>query len=221
MQFCKPWKSDSASTRHNQNKNMKKSLILMASLMSLSLSSFAQGTFAMIWYDGVHGLAIGPYANPGTVGFLLGSEYSAQAYLGPLGSYPFSLTPVAASLVAFDLNGPTRSAAAGGTAEAGSGQFYQLNTIVTSLPIGNVAIQIRAWYNGGQFATYEAALAAGVNSGKSPVMTIGLRTPIDPTYQSLTDIGMSPFSVGVLPEPSTIALLGLGVASLLLFRRRK
>jgi hypothetical protein len=197
---------------------MKKSLILVLSITALSLSSYAQGFFAMIYYDGAHGLSIGTPANPGPAGALLGSEYSAQVYVGAAGAGEGSLTPLAASKVAFDLNGTT---AAGKTAADGSGQFFAANTIDAGLPLGNAAIQLRAWFNGGQYATYEAAALAGVNNGKSPVLTINLKASTDPTVQSLNDAGLQPFAVSAVPEPSTIALAGLGVASLLLFRRRK
>jgi hypothetical protein len=199
--------------------NMKKTLILAMSIATLSLNSFAQGYFAMIWYDGVHGLSItGPSSPANHAGLLLGSEYSVEAYLGAAGAGESSLQPLAASKIAFDLNGATR---AGATAADGSGQFYALSTINTGLPTGGAAIQIRAWFNNGQFATYEAALAAGMNNGKSPVMPITLKAATDPTVQDLTAIGMQPFAVSAVPEPSTIALAGLGAASLLVFRRRK
>lgn len=190
-------------------------------MATLTVSSYAQGFFAMIWYDGVNGLRVSstPPINPAThAGLLLGSEYSVQAYVGAAGAPESSLTPVAASKIAFDLNGTTR---AGTTAADGSGQFYALSTIDSGLPIGNGAIQIRAWFNNGQFATYDAAVAAGVNVGKSAVLPIALKASTDPTVQSLTDAGMTPFTINAVPEPSTIALAGLGVASLLLFRRRR
>jgi hypothetical protein len=37
----------------------------------------------------------------------------------------------------------------------------------------------------------------------------------------LDTVGMAPFGIGFLPEPSTFALAGLGAAALLIFRRRK
>lgn len=198
---------------------MKKILTVAASILTLSLSSYAQGTFSMVWYDGANGISVGASHNQHTTGWLLGSEYSVQAYMGSAGTPEASLTPVPASLLAFDLNGVTSAA---GTAAAGSGQFYG-PTVVTALATGNAAIQIRAWFNGGMYATYDAALAAGANTGKSGVLTIGLTAATDPTVKSLTDIGMPAFSVGaaIVPEPSTIALAGLGAASLLMFRRRK
>jgi hypothetical protein len=200
---------------------MKKTLILAMSIATLSLNSFAQGYFAMIWYDGAHGLSVTaglPSSPANHAGLLLGSDYGVEAYLGAAGAGESSLLPLAASKIAFDLNGVTR---AGATAADGSGQFYALSTINTGLPTGDAAIQIRAWYNGGQYATYEAALAAGVNNGKSPVMTINLKASTDPTVQDLNAIGLQAFAVSAVPEPSMIALAGLGAAALLIFRRPK
>jgi hypothetical protein len=181
----------------------KRAFTLVALIAVQSLTAFAQGTFNMIWYDGVHAISVwSTSSNPyGDRGLLLGSEYSAQAYMGPVGSSEFSLSPVAGSLVAFDLNGTT---SAGKTAADGSGQFYAASSVVTGLPLGNAAIQIRVWYNGGKYATYEAAQGWARNTGRSPVMTISLKAAIDPTVQSLTDIGMPPFTIGILTSPGEI-----------------
>lgn len=193
---------------------MKKILIVAMSVATLSLSAFAQGTFNMIWADGVNAISIGAAHNQGTTGWLLGDEYSAQAYLGTTGG---ALSPVAASMTRFDLAGGPSSAT--GTAANFAGQFYVLSGVVTALPLGAADIQVRAWYNGGQYSTYEAALGGGANVGQSSVFSITLKAATDPTVSDLT--GMAPFTVGVVPEPSTIALAGLGAASLLMFRRRK
>lgn len=200
---------------------MKKILIVVASIATMSLSSFGQGTFNMVWYDGANGITVAADHNQHSTGWFVGSEYSAIAYLGGSGSAEDALQPLAATLTAFDLTGPT---ADGKLAADGAGQFYAASRIMTSLALGNAAIQIRAWYNGGLYATYEDALAAGANVGKSGVMTINLKDNLDPSGLSLTDIGMPAFSVGttsVVPEPSTMVLAGLGAASLLMFRRRK
>lgn len=204
---------------------MKKTLTIVASIVAVSLNSFAQGTFSMIYYDGATGISVGvPPAliNPaGHAGFLLGQEYSAQAFMGPAGTPEGSLTPVAATLTRFDLNGNTRSAGAGGTAAAGSGQFYVGDAVVTALPVGAAVIQIRVWFNNNVNATYDAAVLAGVNVGKSAVLPITLKAATDPTLQDLNSAGLAPFTVQVVPEPSTLALAGLGAVALLALRRRK
>ena len=202
---------------------MKKILMVVASIATVSLSSFGQGTFNMVYYDAANGISVGAQHNQHTTGWLLGSEYSAQAYMlagGSSATPEGSLAAVAATLTSFNLNGAT---VAGGTAANGSGQFYEVSSIVTAFATGNAAIQIRAWFNGGLYSTYEAALAAGANTGKSAVLTINLQASNVPSQADLNSSGMQPFTVGAgaVPEPSPIALAGLGAASLLMFRRRK
>jgi hypothetical protein len=82
-----------------------------------------------------------------------------------------------------------------------------------------VTIQVRAWYNGGGiYTSYAQALAAGQNVGESNPVAIFLAqglaqpTPLD---------GLLPFTVGIVPEPSTLALFGWSGFSLWFFRRRK
>ena len=191
--------------------NLKKLLVLAASIATFSLPGFAQGTFSMVWYDGVHGITVGSPGFPRTPGWLLGAEYSAEAMIGPAGSCESCLTPVPESLVTFDLNGPT---SASGTAANGSGQFYLTPAILTTFPLGNAAIQIRAWYNGGRYSTFEEAIQWGMNIGQSPVMTINLKSAIDPTVQSLTDIGMQPFYLSNgTPIPGPIDVTGIQVTN--------
>ncbi|MEI6569272.1 MAG: Ig-like domain-containing protein, partial [Verrucomicrobiota bacterium] len=174
--------------------NMTKKLLAFLSLACLTLNAFAVGggTFNMIWYDGANGITIGTPANPHSTGWFVGSEYSAQAYMGPAGTAEGGLVAESGSITAFDLTGAT---AAGKLAADGAGQLYNPTAIITGRPLGNAAIQIRVWYNGGLYSTYEAALAAGKNVGKSAVMTTNLKLITDPTAQSLTDIGMTTFTV--------------------------
>jgi len=64
----------------------------------------------------------------------------------------------------------------------------------------------------------------GAFEGKTPNFAVnGLGNPAaqPPTTAPGLDGWTSPITLTIVPEPSTIALAGLGVASLLLFRRRK
>ena len=200
---------------------MKKNILITIAVAALTTSSFAQGTFNMIWYNGADGISIGsPAATAGTTGWYLGQDYSVEAYLAAgAGQSEASLNPIAASLTSFNLTAQDTSASL--TPANGDGQFYVVGAIVTSLPTGDATIQVRAWYNGGMYGTYDAAVAAKVNTGTSGLYTINLKANTDPTVQSLTDIGMAAFTVTAVPEPTTFALAGLGAAALLFFRRRK
>lgn len=90
------------------------------------------------------------------------------------------------------------------------------------LPGGAATFQVWAWTS--SFASYAAAASGGGLIGKS-IPFNGTTSPAGvPPPLPVTLAGLYPgFAVtaGVIPEPSTFVLAGLGLASLLLFRRRK
>jgi len=101
----------------------------------------------------------------------------------------------------------------------GAGFFDGGNQTLPGLT-GNVEIGVAGWWNGNGTTSYAQALAAGYNTGLSALIPITLVTGTDPNVKDLG--AMLPFTVGtVAPEPTTLALCGLGAASLLLFRRKK
>jgi hypothetical protein len=108
------------------------------------------------------------------------------------------------------------------TATAGAG-FLAGGQVVTVASSGTAAtIAIAAWNNeGGTITSLLAAQQAGDPWGISALANItGAISPgTPPTMSTATDLNLS-FSLGVIPEPSTIALGVMG-ASTLLFRRRK
>ena len=88
-------------------------------------------------------------------------------------------------------------------------------------PAGNVWLEVVSW-NANQ-TTYANALANGSYIGYSTVWAQGTgdgasvgAVPITPPTGGFTGLTLVP-----VPEPTTIALGGLGAAALLLFRRRK
>lgn len=46
--------------------------------------------------------------------------------------------------------------------------------------VGIYTMEARAWYNGGQYPTYEAAVSAGANTGVSPLFTVNVTAPPTP-----------------------------------------
>jgi hypothetical protein len=92
-------------------------------------------------------------------------------------------------------------------------------------PGDTVNLQVRVW-DISLASSYEAAVASGLGlQGKSTTFlyTIpsGATTPAQFIMGSGNPGVFSSFTIGVVPEPSTIALAGLGAAALLIFRRRK
>jgi hypothetical protein len=96
-------------------------------------------------------------------------------------------------------------------------------TITAAAPGGPVTLQMRAW--DAVSATYAKALTSG-ESGKSALLTLTATgnpngsppgTPVD--LIGLTGFKMS-LAGPVVPEPSTLALVLLGGAALLIRRRK-
>jgi hypothetical protein len=93
-------------------------------------------------------------------------------------------------------------------------------TVILPAPMaaGSQQFQIRVWETSG--GNYDAALTGGYMVGLTPVFTA---TSGSFAYNFLTTSAnwSGPIVVQAVPEPSTFVLAGLGLASLLLFRRRK
>lgn len=112
-----------------------------------------------------------------------------------------------------------------GTSTVAAGRI--LNTVINIpnppvLPGGAATFQVWAWAS--SYASYAAAVSGGGLVGKSVTFNATTSPDILPPPTPTTLAGLYPgFAVtaAVVPEPSTFVLAGLGIASLLLFRRRK
>jgi hypothetical protein len=157
----------------------------------------------------------------GSAGAYVGSDYTASLYY---------LDGTVADQAVFDSGNPilfpsadalfygtTGFAPAHGPSSDGAGLFERGN--VTLPTTGTVTIQVRAWYNGGGlYTSYDQSLASGQNVGESIPVPVLLAV----STQSVPPLdGLLPFTVGVVPEPSSIVLLGLGGLALLQFARRR
>jgi len=94
----------------------------------------------------------------------------------------------------------------------------QSSTVVVPGQTGTITVEAAAWWSadGG----YLQALAANDNAGQSQAVSLALATGVQ-LVPNANEI-WGPFTVGAnSPEPTTLALCGLGAASLLLFRRKK
>ena len=133
---------------------------------------------------------------------------SFQLYYGPAGTPEANLLP--ASPIA-------------GTSAVLAGRIA--NTVIdiptNSVPYGGAAtFQIRAWRS--SYASYDLAFQVGDLAGKSLLFNANTSPNLTPPATPTSLAGLYPgFALFPVPEPSTFALAGLGLASLLLFRRRK
>lgn len=140
----------------------------------------------------------------------VGAGYGAALYWGAAGSLEGALIQLGAST---GVTAGTGFLVAGGTRTTG----------VATAEGANGAFQVRAWTLSSG-ATYDAALLSGVGfAGRTAVFSnpTGAPTGSPPTPPAFLTGWVTPITVSPIPEPSTIALAGLGLASLLVIRRRK
>jgi len=176
---------------------MKKQLLLLATLGLVSSASVqAQGYFNFANY------AAGVTAPVTFGGVGIGQGYLADAYWGPAGTTSEGALTSLGLAVAF----------------AGSGYFAGGSTVIPGQTAA-VTLQVVAW-KASDGATFAAALAnPNGTTGRGNLIQLVLGVSPGPTPNM---VGLTPFSVvGAIPEPSTLALLGLGTGALLFLRRRK
>jgi len=146
---------------------------------------------------------------------LTGTNFVAQLYYASSGGFNQS----EGSLVIVDalapkkFRDPLNAAGFEGTWSGG-------NKTLANVPIGgNTTLQVRVW-DGALFGGYQAAVDGNGITGKS--ITFNYTVPAAGSAAGAFYMeGLQSFTVGNIPEPSTIALGILGAASLLVVRRRK
>jgi hypothetical protein len=203
---------------------MKKLLLTLAVVATAALTVYGQGRVIFNNQSGgnrpVTVDALNQGASGGNPGQFVGANYSVQLVWAPQGVYG----SVAAFEAAITGVGPVLSffgATGGSPTTDGAGLFdggSTPNPAGTSMPGGTYTMAARAWFNNGQFGSLAAARTGGMNTGYSQFFDIA--ATVAPAPANITT-GFGAFTVGVVPEPSTFVLAGLGALSLLLFRRRK
>jgi hypothetical protein len=187
---------------------MKKAALVALAITAVTVSTLAQGTIDFNTRNLANGVDAKVFMADGTTG-LGGSGWTAQLFSGPAGA-------AAADLVAIPGTADFRTSA------AGAGYINPIGTVVAAQAGGSAAaVQLRVWDNaGGTVTSWDNAVGV-VTAGSSDIITITLGDPsAQPPTPAAALAGLASFSVVVIPEPSTFALLALG-AGALFFRRRK
>jgi len=141
---------------------------------------------------------------------LSGTGYDVQLLAGPAGTAAAGLLPVS-SIFNFKTGAATLGLMAGSQAVTLPSAYGGAGAMAS--------LAVAAWNNeGGTVTSLANAVAGGTPWGISPVVQFALVTSPTPSPAMPTTI--QGFSLGTVPEPSTIALGVMG-ASTLLFRRRK
>lgn len=137
-----------------------------------------------------------------------GTNYTAQLFVGPLGSSESELILVPGSTSTF------RSG-------VNVGLWNMVLGLPTSVPGGvRATFQVRVWDNlGGRITRYDDAFIFGHSALVDTVEVLGGSG--NPPKLPANLLGLTSFSINYIPEPTTAALAGLGLAGLMIFRRRK
>jgi hypothetical protein len=179
-------------------KSIVASIIGVVATVAAVESSYGQGYVAFNNYYSAVDQTVRDISQGGA---LLGSTYTAQLYYS-FGGGP--LTALGASnggVVAFNTGG------------APAGYFIGGVATIPGYSSGPITFQVAAFTGGPDYLTATTrGLSgfldlAGIATGTSPVGDLGPN--------------LTAFTVQIVPEPSTLALIGLGTGALLFLRRRK
>lgn len=218
---------------------MKKTLITLTAVM-VAAASFAQGTIQ--FQNSASGALTKVYMPDGQTSYqtvttkidgktgntATDSVAGSTTYTGALLQGAFT-----AQLWAAPGSGAAESLLVGATTTtfrtgAGAGRIGLVTaTLANVLPDAAVAtLQVRVFPTSyGSWANALAAFNSGVDGlawiGKSAVFDVQLVGGTVNTPPVMTGLTSFSLATNVVPEPSSMALAGLGAASLLIFRRRK
>jgi hypothetical protein len=201
------------------NKLMKKTLLTMA-LVATSIAAFGQGHVAFV-NDSVHLFVLGNNV------LTADAAYANQPISNTLPSGVTLVAGLYAGTSSSSLALQTSTTALTGTGAPSPGRMAQRNTILNGI-VGSVP----QWF---QIVIYDSTdltpgdSLGGQYWGASPLFQVTPATGIVsyPTIMPGSGTGLSTLAsplnivVNAIPEPSSFALAGLGMASLLIFRRRK
>ena len=224
---------------------MKRIIIAIGLAILAAPATFAQGTFLFsgdsktVWddYSGAYPKVTGTTID---VAFLIGTDTplisqiatsiptnnAANTYPGNPGYYQ---TDVAWDKILNDPNyhlatngGTTVVASVNPTNGSWTYNGYQSFTIPNTVAGGTYTVYAIGWNS--SFATPQAAAAWEEPVGWSAPFTYVTGDPnaLPPTAPQQFGLYVTPFGIGpiISPEPGTLALTGMGLASLLAFRRR-
>lgn len=205
---------------------MKKLILSAVAVGGLAMTSFGQG---VIYFDGSNNTSTSPTATSEGQVFLngvldTGTDINVELLYGA------SATSVSSDCVTLLLSDSTttENSAPGGLQPAlgditdyGSGVLFDASGVgyqLTGTSSGATEyFQVEAWT--GNFSSYAAALSAGTGLfGSSSVFSEVLTSA---TGEANDIEGMSALNLTSVPEPTTMALAGLGGLSLFLLRRKK
>jgi len=196
---------------------MKKLILSVTALAALSTAAMAQGIITIDATQGGGPITIkGALDTTQDINFEL--LYSATGTAG-------TFSPVATLLLSSAVSAPTGSPAnpgqiytgVGDITGVGTGYLYDLSGAAFGIGAAGATVyfEAEAWIGTDSYAT--SPLRNNTTSGT--VFTEVLSAATSPISANLNNLPA--LDLTAVPEPSTLAMAGVGLASMLIFRRRK
>jgi len=198
---------------------MKKLILSVTAIAGFSLAGFAQGT---IVFDGSNNANTSPSATSGGQVFIAGvldtgTDIDAELLYGT--SAGNVSTPVVTLLLSSS-NGGSGSTAIGQTLTGiGDITFNGNGTLYDNSGQSFVIPGIAAGATGYFEVTGDVTVNGKVYSGQTSVFSEVLSSSTSPTQTGIDQMPALNL-VNAVPEPSTLAMAGVGLASMLIFRRK-
>jgi hypothetical protein len=197
---------------------MKRSILIGVLGVGSAVAAYGQGAVNFSNYYGGSTQTTGViYGNGPAAGEGAGSEISVELYYGASTDTLISeLTALASSITVVGTDAPQGPSALGSV--TGSGYFAAGSVVVpsiggTAVPGGTYAFAIKA------FGTYDSVSYAGASGIFEGTTAAAENSPVPNLPTGLLEGNILVSSV--VPEPTTLALGGLGLAGLLIARRKK
>jgi hypothetical protein len=204
-----------------QNKLMKK--VLVASILGFALSvtsSYGDGYIYMQNYDvvSINGVYTPVYSAITLNGQYVGADSGIQVdLLYSLTGTPGSFTPAPGSQTQFYAGSHT----GGAPTIDGAGVFLGPKVVIPGYTGGTAFFIVEA-YNGTAFNSPTTTIEGQSAEFSMSISDSPLLYPPDLlNFNAGAVRGLQPFAVNPVPEPSILALSGIGFAALALVRRRK
>jgi hypothetical protein len=211
--------------------NYMKKLLLTSAATLLTVAAFAQGTVAFSngAFNRVSTGQSGSAASTWTSLATTANLYNFGLFYGTGATAPATLTFLSSTL------GVNSTTSAGVIQNAAGANITALAIPGSTVGQTDMWIEIKGWTAsfGTDWATAQGASASGnayfgattpINVGPLGPTTgpgIAFWTTASGTNPQLHAGGFAMFTTTTIPEPGTMALAGLGVATLMIFRRRK
>jgi len=204
---------------------MKKLILSVTAVAGFSMAGFAQGG---IYFDGSNNSNTSPAASSEGQVFISGVlDTSTDINAELLYNNGTTFVPVVTLLLSSSNSNPSTSGAVGQTYTAvgtisdyGSGVLYDPTGTEYVIPNDAagavVSFEVEGWL--GNYGSLAAAQAAGQKVGTTAAFTETL-VAVPGTANDIENMPALNLTAAV-PEPSTFAMAGVGLASMLIFRRR-